>query len=294
MDADAGAHYRVSRLRLSELLAEQPEEVWATPIPACPGWDVRGAVSHMLGILEDAMAGRLTGPPSDAQVADQIGRHAARPAPALLDEWADAAVTFEDFVSQGGIWPVTFDVLTHEQDIRGAIDVPGAREEESMRLAARMLVAGELPVTLTFDLGDETLATPDTGGPTHTVGVQRVRGDPHPLRASLPRPGAGDGMAPGAARRPRRPVHLRPPDDPARRIGQPGQPAAARLARTSGTTSAAKRSIDGDSTAGGSPGAEPHVTTSVKPVRQMNAGQLGHALRRRCRRRPAARSAPPR
>ena len=41
-----------------------------------------------------------------------------------------------------------------------------------------------------------------------------------------------------------------------------GRPTAA---FTRGTTSAAKRSIDGVSTAGGRPGAEPHVTTSVNP-----------------------------
>jgi uncharacterized protein (TIGR03083 family) len=169
VDADAGAHYRVARLRLTELLADQPDELWASPVPACPGWDVRGAVAHMLGNIEDAMAGRLTGPPTDAQVAEQVARHRDGPPVALLDEWADAASTFEDLVSQARIWPVAIDVLTHEQDIRGAIDEPGVRESETMRLAARMMTDVELPVTLTFDLGDERLTTKGAGGPTHTL-----------------------------------------------------------------------------------------------------------------------------
>ncbi len=180
MDADAGAHYRVGRLRLSELLVDQPADVWALPVPACPGWDVRGAVSHLLGNIEDAMAGRLTGPPTEAQVAEQLARHRDGPAVALLDEWADAAATFEDFVSQAGIWPVAIDVVAHEQDIRGAIDQPGARDNDTMLLAARMLSDVELPVTLTFDLGAERLTTTDAGGAAHALAttafeVNRIR-----------------------------------------------------------------------------------------------------------------------
>jgi uncharacterized protein (TIGR03083 family) len=169
MDADAGSHYRVGRLRLTELLADQPDEVWALPVPACPGWDVRSAVSHLIGNIEDAMAGRLTGPPTDAQVAEQVARHRDGPPVALLDEWADAASTFEDFVSRAGIWPVALNVLAHEQDVRGAIDEPGARDTDTMLLAARMLADVELPVTLTFAIGDDRLTTKDAGGPAHEV-----------------------------------------------------------------------------------------------------------------------------
>ncbi len=84
-------------------------------------------------------------------------------------------------MSQAGIWPVAIDVLAHEQDIRGAIGEPGARDVETMRLAARMLADVELPVTLTFDLGDERLTTKDGGGPAHARGdepafeVTRIR-----------------------------------------------------------------------------------------------------------------------
>ena len=121
------------------------------------------------------MAGRLTGPPTDAQVTEQVARHRDGPPAALLDEWADAASTFEDFVSQAGMWPVAIDVLAHEQDVRGAIGEPGARDVETMRLAARMLADAGLPVTLTFDLGDERLTTKDSGGPVTPWRARRSR-----------------------------------------------------------------------------------------------------------------------
>jgi uncharacterized protein (TIGR03083 family) len=180
VEGDAGARYRVARLKLSTLLAEQPDEAWDLAVPACPGWSVRGTVSHLLGNVEDAMAGRLTGPPTDEQVADQIGRHAEGPAVALLDEWADAAEAFEPIVSQAGIWVVVLDVLTHTQDVRGALGLPGGRDDEDAALMARMVASTDLPARLVFDVGDEQLATNPVDGPTHRVAttafeVARIR-----------------------------------------------------------------------------------------------------------------------
>ena len=180
MDGDAGAHYRVGRLKLTALLADQSPEAWDVDVPACPGWTVRGTVSHLLGNIEDGMAGKLTGPPNDEQVADQLGRHATGPAAALLDEWAAAAEPFEPIVSQARIWVVVMDLLTHTQDIRGALGLPGDRDDEDALLMARMLTGAELPVQLTFDVGAEQLATARVDGPAHTVAttpfeVARIR-----------------------------------------------------------------------------------------------------------------------
>ena len=122
MDGDAGAHYRVGRLKLTALLAEQPADAWAMAVPACPGWTVRGVVSHLVGNIEDGMAGKLTGPPSDDQVADQIGRHRRRLAGRVARPWADAAAVFEPIVSQAGIWAVVMDVLAHARTSAARID----------------------------------------------------------------------------------------------------------------------------------------------------------------------------
>ena len=180
VDGDAGAHYRVARLELSAFLADQPDEAWDVAVPACPGWTVRGTVAHLLGNIEDGMAGRLTGPPTDEQVADQIGRHADGPAVALLDEWADAAASFEPLVTRANIWVVVMDLLTHVQDIRGALDAPGDRDGEDARLVARMVTSTDLPVRLVFDVGDEELSTNPVDGPTHRLAttpfeVARIR-----------------------------------------------------------------------------------------------------------------------
>ncbi len=170
VEADAGAHYRVGRMRLSELLAELPDDTWATPVPACPGWDVHAVVAHLVANIEDGMAGRLTGPPDDTQTAAQVARHAADRPDALLERWTDMAPLFEDFVSAGAIWPATLDVLTHEHDIRAAIGAPVDRTDPLVRLAAELLVERrQLPQTVVFDVGDARLTTLPADGPSYEV-----------------------------------------------------------------------------------------------------------------------------
>ncbi|HMJ76012.1 MAG TPA: maleylpyruvate isomerase N-terminal domain-containing protein, partial [Iamia sp.] len=60
-----GAEYRRGRERLSALLADEPEDRWDRPVRACPGWTVRAVVGHLVGTVEDALAGRISGPPSE-------------------------------------------------------------------------------------------------------------------------------------------------------------------------------------------------------------------------------------
>ncbi len=167
---DIGAGYRRCRQRLSDLLLAGPPEAWSQPVPACPGWDVTAVVSHLVGNIEDGMAGRLTGPPDDAQSGDQVARHAAQPPVELVGNWDELAGIFEPIVTETQMYPVVLDVLAHEHDIRGAIGAPGERDEALVGLAARLLVSGlELPVNLEFDVGDEVITTVPVDGPTHRV-----------------------------------------------------------------------------------------------------------------------------
>lgn len=163
--------YGASRTRLSALLGELGDDSWTASVPACLGWDVKAVVSHLVANVDDALTGRLTGPPTDDQTADQIDRFATRTSSELLELWSEQAPRFERFVSRFAIWPAALDVLTHEHDIYAAIGAPGARDDEAFRVAAHVLVDDvELAsVTLVFDLDHECLSTVDVGGPRHTV-----------------------------------------------------------------------------------------------------------------------------
>jgi uncharacterized protein (TIGR03083 family) len=137
-----GDHYARSRARLTSLLVELGEAAWLRPVPACPGWRVRDVLAHLLGNVEDAAAGRLQGPPDEQMTAEQVARHAPDRPLRLLARWDELAPGFEAAIATSGAWPAAIDLLTHELDIRHALDRPGARDDPLVAVAARLIAAG--------------------------------------------------------------------------------------------------------------------------------------------------------
>ena len=146
--------YRETRERLTALVSGLDEAQLATAVPACPGWSVADVIGHLAAIPEDALAGRLTGPPSVAETAVQVDRFRGRPMARTLTGWTSMAPQFEEVVAAFEIWPAVIDVASHEQDIRGAVGQPGARDTEVIRELAGWLVTGlrpPLPMRVTFE-----------------------------------------------------------------------------------------------------------------------------------------------
>ena len=167
---DVGEHYRRSRLRIIELLEAQGLSAWDRAVPACPGWDVHDVVAHLVGVIEDAMAGRLDGPPGEVLTAEEVSRHRGELPQRLLVQWMELAPFFEAVLTEQEIWPAMTDVLSHEHDIRGALGRPGAREVDSVVLAARRLIDGaDVRGTLQVDLGTEIVRSPTSVGPVYEL-----------------------------------------------------------------------------------------------------------------------------
>lgn len=159
--ATVGDHYRRSRERLTALLAGIDPADWDRPVAACPGWSVHDDVAHLVGTAEDATAGRLTGPPTPAQTAAQVAERSAMAPDALLAAWASTAPGFEELVTGLSMWPAAIDAVSHEHDVRHALDRPGARDDPSVAHLARLLVAGiDTPAAVTVDFGTDAA----TGG----------------------------------------------------------------------------------------------------------------------------------
>jgi uncharacterized protein (TIGR03083 family) len=181
VDADAPAPdlarlYRDTRERLTALVAGLDERALATPVPTCPGWQVRDVVAHLAAIVEDALAGRLTGPPSEEETAVQVARYKGRPMTQTLTGWTAGAPRFEEAISAFDIPPAVIDVASHEQDIRGALGRPGARDCPAVQqMAGWLLQRLRTPVPVRVTVEDaEFRAGPAGGG-----------------RAAEPLPGAG-------------------------------------------------------------------------------------------------------
>jgi uncharacterized protein (TIGR03083 family) len=147
-EPDLAGLYRETRARVTGLLTEldaaDPAALDAA-VPCCPGWSARDVLAHLTAVCEDALAGRLTGIPTEEQTADQVRRMAGCELAEVLNRWAAAAPPFEAVVGSGGIWPAVIDVVSHEQDLRGAVGRPGARACAGITLGAGWLLAGLRP-----------------------------------------------------------------------------------------------------------------------------------------------------
>lgn len=157
---DAGAPdlaglYRDTRERLSDLIAGLDAAALGTMVPACPLWAVRDVLAHLTAITEDALAGRLSGPPDEEFTADQVARFAHVPVPEMLARWSASGPQFEHVVQALDVWPAVIDVASHEQDIRGALGLPGARNCAAITQTTPVLAARlDVPVRIVTERGE--------------------------------------------------------------------------------------------------------------------------------------------
>lgn len=162
---DLSVLYCGTHARLAALVATLDEAALVMPVPACPGWSVQDVVAHELAITEDALAGRLAGPPTEEQTAAQVARFRGHDIRDMLAAWAITAPQFGDIAAALEVWPAVIDIVSHEQDIRGALGRRGARDTEAVRVCTDVLLAYLAPpVPMRVRVEDaEFRAGPDDG-----------------------------------------------------------------------------------------------------------------------------------
>jgi uncharacterized protein (TIGR03083 family) len=135
--ADYEGAYRELRLRVTELLRGRTDEELEQPAPATPEWRVRDVVSHLGGVCDDIAHGNMDGVATDTWTQAQVEKRRDWPFARVLDDWADNAAVVEPMMNGIGqpIGQMVFDAWTHEQDVRGALGAPGARESAALDLA---------------------------------------------------------------------------------------------------------------------------------------------------------------
>lgn len=104
----------------------------------CPDWDVRSLVGHLVGVAADMTTGNF--PTGDVQewIQAAVDARSDLPLEGLLDEWEEIGPGIDTWVTN--MPPMMSDLLigdlvTHEQDIRGALGLPGGREGITYDLA---------------------------------------------------------------------------------------------------------------------------------------------------------------
>src|SRR5262249_30574582 len=79
--------------------------------------------------------------------------------------WAGSGPPLERGIAECGVWPAVIDIASHEQDIRGALGRPGARDTAAIWHGAGWLLTGlRTPVPLRVEVEEAEFRAGPGGG----------------------------------------------------------------------------------------------------------------------------------
>jgi hypothetical protein len=140
---DGVTMYRGTRERTVALGRSLTDEQGALVVPATPAWTVKDNFAHLAGAAADVLAGRLEGVATDPWTAAQVDARRDRTLQQVVDEFEALGPAIDALVEELGeaVDPRLFiDEWTHEQDIRGAVGVPGGADSPVVGWAAPRMV----------------------------------------------------------------------------------------------------------------------------------------------------------
>lgn len=137
---DAVAEWTQAQARVVELVEGRSGDALAVTVPACPDWTARDLVAHMIGVDADIVAGRGDDGDLDGWTQAQVDARRDADLDALLAEWRELTGPVQEWMRAHDTRPLG-DVVIHEQDLRGALDVAGARDTDGLA-ALRDRMAG--------------------------------------------------------------------------------------------------------------------------------------------------------
>ena len=128
---DAIEEWSRAQQRVIELVADLPPERAELRVPACPDWTVRDLLSHMVGLGVDVVAGDEPDDHNEAWTGRQVETRRGRDVAALVEEWQAVTEPLRAWMKANTVRPLG-DVIIHEQDLRGALGVPGGQDTEGL------------------------------------------------------------------------------------------------------------------------------------------------------------------
>lgn len=187
-ELDVGAVYAEGRDRVVGFLADLPTEQVTMTVPACPEWRVQDVLAHLSGSCADILAGRLDGVGTDPWTAAQVANRRDRDIGEIIAEWNENAPQVEaiakDFGPAGEQW--VFDFATHEQDLRGALATPGARDSDAWRIAMEFITTAFHATVAQRGLAPVRIVTADREWiPDGVTPVETLTVDPFELGRAL-------------------------------------------------------------------------------------------------------------
>lgn len=132
------AAYRGGRERIQELTKGLSEEDLDRIVPACPEWSIKELVAHLTGIAADSLAGNIGSMGQADWTENQVAPRRDKPLDEILEEWHRLGEQMEsglDDIHPTAASSLIGDLITHELDLRGALDDKGARQGEGVVIA---------------------------------------------------------------------------------------------------------------------------------------------------------------
>lgn len=164
-DRTISVRYREAVASFAVLARSLNEDEWATPVPCTPGWTVRDVLSHVAGVSDDVLGGRVEGAATEPWTASQVARFARFDVEDLLVQWEAQVDDLGAAIESVGEQRPPFDCHSHEHDVRHAIGRPANRTSAIIADAVPSLLArlADVPVAIEVDLGEGTVVS--TGQP---------------------------------------------------------------------------------------------------------------------------------
>ncbi len=131
--------YRNARVRTTQLCRTFGGD-GSGRVPCCPDWTVTDVVAHTTGVCADILAGNIAAAGTDPWTQEQVDIRRGRSLEEVLVEWEQLGPKVEAALA-GGHLPdqLLADTVTHEQDLRGAFDEPGYRDDPALLAGLRFL-----------------------------------------------------------------------------------------------------------------------------------------------------------
>lgn len=144
MPVEAVEEWSRAQQRVIDLVADLPPERADLRVPACPDWTVRDLLSHMVGLGVDVVAGDEPDDHNETWTGRQVQARRGHDVAALVAEWQAVAGPLRDWMRANNVRPLG-DVIIHEQDLRGALGVPGGQDSEGVRAIRERFVGRFAP-----------------------------------------------------------------------------------------------------------------------------------------------------
>jgi uncharacterized protein (TIGR03083 family) len=150
-DAEVVQAYLEFRERVVDLIRDIPESQASLSVPLCPDWEVSSLISHIVGVPEDILAGRMEGVTTDAWTQAQVDRHEGESLSQLADALLATATEFDvllPHIPSPTNSQMMMDAVTHEHDLRHAVGRADAQDSLAVNVALGWLlnmVEGKAP-----------------------------------------------------------------------------------------------------------------------------------------------------